>query len=246
MASVITPQDEYRTEPDTWQTQWWARTARRLGRHWVIDRHVTRFCQPLTIDRHASTEGVKGPALVIANHSSHFDTPVVLSALPERIRCRTAVAAAADRFYLRTKRGWWYSLYFNTFPIDRRAGGKATLAYPLSLLRHGWSVLIYPEGTRSVDGSMGSFHHGAARLALQASVPVIPVYTAGLRELMPKGQRSPTPAPAYVQVGAPLTLAASSSVPEATALLEAAMHRLATCVLTGRVDEVTHISTRVA
>ena len=107
-------------------------------------------------------------------------------------------------------------------------------------------MLIYPEGTRSVDGSMGSFHHGAARLALQASVPVIPVYTAGLRELMPKGQRSPTPAPAYVQVGAPLTLAASSSVPEATALLEAAMHRLATCVLTGRVDEVTHISTRVA
>jgi 1-acyl-sn-glycerol-3-phosphate acyltransferase len=227
MASLLTPRDEYRTEPDTWQTQWWARAARRIGRHWVIDRHVKRFCRPLTIDRDDTVRTIKGPALVIANHGSHFDTPVVLSALPERIRCRTAVAAAADRFYRNDKRGWWYSLYFNTFPIDRQGGGAATLQYPLQLLEHGWSVLIYPEGTRTIDGTMGGFHHGAALLALRAQVPVIPVHTEGLRELMPKGQRTPRPAPAYVKVGAPLSLDDVGSVPEATAALETAMRYLA-------------------
>ncbi len=134
---------------------------------------------------------MKGPVLIIANHASHFDTPVALSVLPERIRSKTAVAAAADRFYRHDKRGWWYSLYFNAFPIERLGGGRATLEYPLSLLRRGWSVLIYPEGTRSTTGELGGFHHGVALMAMQTNVPVIPIYSEGLRNIMPKGQRSP-------------------------------------------------------
>ena len=51
---------------------------------------------------------------------------------------------------------------------------------------------------------------------------------------------------AYVQAGAPLTLAEANSAPGATALMEAAMHRLATSVLTGEADDVAHINTRVA
>src|SRR5512140_995015 len=101
--SVGTP-GLYRTEPDLWQTRLWARVLRRVGRHWVISRHVRRYCQPLAVEGGACLAGMKGPALIIANHASHFDTPVALSVLPERLRGRTAVAAAADRFYRHDKR----------------------------------------------------------------------------------------------------------------------------------------------
>ncbi len=73
--------DLYSTQPHAWQTQLWARLVRRIGRHWVISRHVKRHCQPFTVEGRDAINGVKGPALIIANHSSHFDTPVALSAL---------------------------------------------------------------------------------------------------------------------------------------------------------------------
>ena len=227
MTASASPLGLYRTYPDTWQTHIWARIVRRIGRHWVISRHVARYCRPLTVEGRAAIAGVKGPALIIANHSSHFDTPVALSVLPERIRRKTAVAAAADRFYRHDKRGWWYSLYFNTFPIERLGGGSATLEYPLSLLRRGWSVLIYPEGTRSPTGQIGGFHHGVALMALRTNVPVIPIYCEGLRDIMPKGQRSPRPAAVRVRIGAPVSLDDAPTVPDATARLERAMRGLA-------------------
>ena len=219
-----TPQ--YHTRAHPWQTSAWARAARRLGRHWVIERHVRRYCCPLTVAR-APSRKLRGPAVVIVNHTSHFDTPLALSVLPEPLRSRTAVAAAADRFYREGKRGWWFSLFLNAFPIDRLGGGASTLDYPLSLLARGWSVLIYPEGTRSESGRIGEFHHGAAFLAMRARVPVIPICSEGLRDVMPKGQRSPRPASVCVRIGAPIWLDDVSSIAEGTSRLESVMRTLA-------------------
>jgi len=219
--------EPYRTEPHRWQTSPWARAVRRAGRYWVIDRHVRRYCRPLSIEGAEQLAGFKGGAIVIANHSSHFDTPVVLSALPGSIRAKTLVAAAADKFYaVRRKRTWWYSLFLNTFPVHR-GGGVKQLEYPLALLRRGWSVLIYPEGGRSKSGQVQKFKHGPAIMAMQAGVPVIPVYIEGLREVMPKGQREPRPAAVSARIGAPVSLAGVTSVPEATIMLEDAMRALA-------------------
>ena len=218
---------DYRTTPDAWQTRLWARVIRRLGRRWVISRHVRNYCRPLTITGVAGAEDTHGPAVIIVNHSSHFDTPVALSAIPERLRARTAVAAAADRFYRQGKRGWGDSLFFNAFPIERRGGGAGTLKYPLSLLRRGWSLLIYPEGTRSATGELGQFHHGVTFLAQQARVPVIPIFIEGLRDVMPKGERAPRPGPVFVRLGRPVWLDDAVSVADGTVRLERAMHALA-------------------
>lgn len=217
----------YRTEPHTWQTSPWARIVRRAGRYWTTGKHVKAYCKPFTIEGSENLGGFKGAAIVIANHSSHFDTPVTMSALPDRIRSKLLVAAAADKFYAsRKKRTWWYSLFHGTFPVHR-GGGTKQLEYPMSLFKRGWSILIYPEGGRSKSGQVQRFKHGVAIMAMQCNVPVIPIYIEGLRDVMPKGQREPRPASVRARIGKPVWLAGAASVPEGTTMLENAMRELA-------------------
>lgn len=219
--------EPYRTEPHRWQTSFWARAVRRMGRPFTTTRYVRQYCKPLTVEGRENLKTHKGGAIVIANHSSHFDSPVVYSALPGRIRNKLAMAAAADKFYAsRKKRVWWPSLFQCAFPVHR-GGGTKQLEYPMSLLKGGWSILIYPEGGRSKSGQIARFKAGPAIMAMQAKVPVIPVYMEGLRAIMPKGNRNATPGPAMARIGKPISLEGVSSVSEATAMLENAMRELA-------------------
>jgi 1-acyl-sn-glycerol-3-phosphate acyltransferase len=217
----------YRTEPHYWQTSLWARALRRGGRYWVLTRHVRKYCKPFEIEGRENLERFKGAAIVIANHSSHFDTPAVMSALPERIRGKLLIAAAADKFYgSRKKRTWWYSLFHGAFPVAR-GGGVKQLDYPKSLFSRGWSILIYPEGGRSKTGHVQRFKAGPAIMAMAANVPVIPVWIEGLRDVMPKGQREPRPAAVRARIGAPVWLTGVDNVADGTAMLENAMRELA-------------------
>jgi 1-acyl-sn-glycerol-3-phosphate acyltransferase len=128
---------------------------------------------------------IDGAALIVANHSSHLDTAVLLATLPASRRRRTAVAATADYFFTTVWRAAGSALVFNTFPMERRGGSESSL--PGTLLADGWSIIVYPEGTRSPDGTPGSFRMGAARLAASHSVPVIPVGLRGTYAAMPRG-----------------------------------------------------------
>ncbi len=130
-----------------------------------------------------------GPVIFAANHSSHLDTPLVLMSLPAQWRRRTAVAAAADYFFDTWWRAVGSSLLFNTLPIDRRGGALATT--PGEVLADGWSLLIFPEGTRSRDGWTGGFRMGAAHLAIEHGVPVVPVAHRGTFAAMPRGASWP-------------------------------------------------------
>ncbi|WP_432483061.1 lysophospholipid acyltransferase family protein [Kineococcus esterisolvens] len=135
-------------------------------------------------------DGIGGPAVIVANHSSHLDTPVLLDALGPRRRRRVAVAAAADYFF----DVWWRSapsgLVIGTFPLDRRGGPGANASS--KLLADGWSLVIFPEGGRSYTGQMRPFKKGAAYLALEAGVPVVPVALRGTYEAMPPRQNWPS------------------------------------------------------
>ena len=216
----------YRTEPYRWQTAAWARLVRRVGRYWTSTRYVKRYCKPLTIEGQEHLASLNGPAVVIANHSSHLDSPVTLHVLPERIKGKIAAAAAADKFFAsRKKRVWWSSLFMNAFPVHR-GGGTKQLEYPLSLLSRGWSILIYPEGGRTKTGQVQKFKAGPSIMAMQAGVPVIPIYIQGLRDVMPKGSREPRPAPVHVRIGKPVSLAAAASVSEGTTIIENALREL--------------------
>src|SRR5690606_36371898 len=116
---------------------------------------------------------VRPPVIFVANHSSHLDTAMILCSLPDEWRRRTAVAAASDYFFDTWWRATGSAIVFNTFPIERRGGSLSTT--PSDLLGAGWNVVIYPEGTRSPDGWVQRFKLGAAYLAIEQQVPVIPI-----------------------------------------------------------------------
>lgn len=149
-------------------------------------------------------ERVEGPVIFAANHASHLDTPLILLSLPDEWRRRTAVAAAADYFFDTWWRAVGSALLFNTFPIERRGGSLAST--PAEVLENGWSLVIYPEGTRSKDGWMGRFRLGAAWLAVENDVPVVPVVHRGTFAAMPRGQGWPGPGRRQVTIrfGEPL------------------------------------------
>lgn len=138
-------------------------------------------------------EGLEPPIVMVANHASHLDTPVILRTLPRRWRKRTVVAAAADYFYKSRIVGGAFSLVFNTVPLDRKGGGlKGAAAEHLHrLLEDRWSVLLFPEGTRSRDGGIGRLRAGAAVLAAEHDACILPVYVNGTHEAMPPGQSWP-------------------------------------------------------
>lgn len=135
--------------------------------------------------------GLEPPVLFVANHSSHVDTPTILRALPRAWRRRTAVAAAADYFYRAPWLAHAVSLAFNTVPVQRRGEGVVpdAAAHLVGLIDDGWALLLYAEGTRSRDGTVGRLRSGAAVLAAEHGLAIVPVYVSGTHAVMPPGRR---------------------------------------------------------
>jgi 1-acyl-sn-glycerol-3-phosphate acyltransferase len=149
------------------------------------------------------------PAVVfVANHSSHMDTPVILRALPSPWRRRTVVAAAADYFYRVPWLAHVVSLAFNTVPVARKGEGSEAASGLARRIDEGWNLLLFAEGTRSRDGTVGRLHSGAAVLAAEHRVAIVPIYVSGTHAVMPPGRgwmrRARGRQPIAVHVGPPI------------------------------------------
>jgi 1-acyl-sn-glycerol-3-phosphate acyltransferase len=133
------------------------------------------------------------PVIFVANHSSHLDTPTILRALPLRWRQRTAVAAAADYFYKKRAVASMVALIFNTVPLARHGGGvgNGSTEHVDHLIDQRWNLLMFPEGTRSRNGRLGKMRSGAAAIAQQHGIPIVPIFVKGTHEAMPPGQSWP-------------------------------------------------------
>jgi 1-acyl-sn-glycerol-3-phosphate acyltransferase len=173
----------------------WARTPAAMALREVLQKgalnSVLRYEVNPQVSGLDALGKVNGPALIVANHSSHLDTPLLLCTLPDAMRRKTAVAAAADYFFDTWWRATASAIVFNTFPIERRGGRLSST--PGDLLADGWNVVVFPEGTRSPDGWMERFRMGAAYLAVEHGVPVIPVGIKGSFAAMPRGRGWPIP-----------------------------------------------------
>ena len=188
--SVGQPEPEVREFPTSWartDAGVLARAAlQRFALSPLMSVETTRTIEGLDV-----LDGLRPPVIFIANHSSHLDAPLVLTSLPPRWAERTATGAAADYFF----DVWWRAaataLVFNAFPVERARGKGRATALARQLLDEKWNILVFPEGTRSPDGWVRDFRMGAARLACEADVPVVPIAIRGSYQSMPRGAAWP-------------------------------------------------------
>jgi 1-acyl-sn-glycerol-3-phosphate acyltransferase len=176
----------------SWARCGYARAAREGLLSFVLGPMTDFYLRRRTIGTEIF-EDLTPPVVFVANHSSHLDTPTILRAMPRQWRNRTAVAAAADYFYKSRWRARSVALVFNTVPLGRHGGGLGNGAsdHVDKLIEEGWSLLMFPEGTRSRDGEIGKVHSGAAVLAAQHRLSIVPIWVGGTREAMPPGQNWP-------------------------------------------------------
>jgi 1-acyl-sn-glycerol-3-phosphate acyltransferase len=147
---------------------------------------------------------IDGPAIFVANHHSHVDTPLLLTSIPEPWRHRMVVAAAADYFFPTKLKGSAAALALGAIPIERSKVGRRSADLAADLLDDRWSLLIYPEGGRSKDGWGQPFRGGAAYLAIRCGVPVVPIYLSGTGRILRKGRAMPSPSATTVIIGSPV------------------------------------------
>jgi len=128
---------------------------------------------------------------------------VLVAALPSA--ARPVFGAAADYWFDVPVRRFIATSLIGILPVRRSGDGNydALLAAAGPALRAGRTVVIYPEGTRSTDGTISEFRSGAVRLAREFGVPIVPVAIMGTADVLPKDGSFST-APMGVRLGAPV------------------------------------------
>ena len=204
-----------------WNQSWPARAIRRASLPtWILP--IGRLFAWLTVEGREHLRDLQGPVIFAANHQSMMDGPVIMAALPARWRYRLAPAMAKEMFaahFFPKEHGrlaWLtnslsYSLaalFFNAFPLPQReAGARQTLRYIGELLSAGTSVLIFPEGRRTEDGSIDTFRPGIGMIASRLGATIVPVRLVGLDRVLHIGWHMARPGRVRVVFGAPMRLA---------------------------------------
>jgi 1-acyl-sn-glycerol-3-phosphate acyltransferase len=154
-------------------------------------------------------EGWTGkPCVFFANHGSNLDALVIWAALPREIRDHTSPVAARDYWTKNAIRRWISGRIFRAVLLNRK-GRPDDRSHPLQCvfdtLEGGRSIIIFPEGTRSPDGSLNDFKPGI--FCIRERFPacaMIPVSLQNLNRILPKGQAVPLPLIGRITVHPPL------------------------------------------
>lgn len=152
-----------------------------LARLW--SRLVTSFAGVKIVVENRATLVPEQPYVFMANHASSLDIWAVFVAIPRRLRLIAKKQLARIPLF-----GW--AMWAGRFIFIDRGNGVAarrSIAEAGTRIHDGDSVLIFPEGTRTRDGSLLPFKKGGFHLAIKAGVPIVPVALCGTRALMPRG-----------------------------------------------------------
>jgi long-chain acyl-CoA synthetase len=201
---------------------------------------LTRVFAWIKVEGLQHLRNVESPVIFASNHQSHMDVPVILAALPGRLRRRVATAMAKEFFkahffpegfsrgkrIARTLEYYLSAAFFNTFPLPQReAGARQTLRYTGELVSNGFSVLIFPEGKRTDHGEIAPFRPGVGMMAARLNVPVVPVRVEGIDRVLHQTWKMAKPGPVRVIFGPPMQLTGDDYV-DLTAQVEAAVRKL--------------------
>jgi 1-acyl-sn-glycerol-3-phosphate acyltransferase len=149
-----------------------------------------------------------GPFILAANHCSHLDAISLVAALQPRHRERAFPIAAGDVFFQTTASSVFSAIALNALPMWRKNCGSHALADLRRKLEQEKCIyVIFPEGSRSRDGHMGTFKHGLGMLVAATPVPVLPCLISGTFEALPPRRKIPRPARIKIAIGALLDFA---------------------------------------
>jgi 1-acyl-sn-glycerol-3-phosphate acyltransferase len=173
--------------------------------HIVVVRPTLRFFGGVRYRRRSRLP--EGPCLLVANHNSHLDAPVLLSLFPLRRLPRVHPVAAADYFGETWVKRTIAMVLMNALPIQRNPGaGQDPLAHVIRVLGEGCSIILFPEGTRGEAGVVAPFRSGVGRIVRAVpGLPVVPVFLQGPERIWPRGELVPVPQGVDVHVGKPRT-----------------------------------------
>lgn len=134
-----------------------------------------------------------GPFLIASNHTSHLDPPLVGCQVTRQMRF-----FARKTLWNNKALGWWMD-QVETIPVDREGGDVGAIKRVLLALQENRAVVLFPEGTRSPDGSLQMPKAGVGLMACKTGVPVVPCRIYGSYEAFGKGTKLP-------RLGTPITL----------------------------------------
>jgi len=148
-----------------------------------------------------------------SNHTSHLDFVVIWSALPPVLRAQTRPVAGADYWRRGALRRYLATRVFDAILIDRAgsASSPREATRSVEMIAEGMgdrgSIIVFPEGTRSLDGEVRPFKSGLYHLCrMKPGLELVPVYLANMNRILPKGEVLPVPLLGRVIFGAPMRL----------------------------------------
>jgi 1-acyl-sn-glycerol-3-phosphate acyltransferase len=174
------------------------RVFHAIARGWA--RTVLGLCSVRVTVRGLDKVDFSRNYVYVSNHASMFDIPVILAGIPDQIRIMYKKELDIIPFF-----GWGLR-YGSYIGIDRGRGSNAvrSLEEAVEKIRRGASVLMYAEGTRTLDGKLQPFKRGAFNLALKAGIPVVPLTVNGSFSILPKHSVSVRPGTVELVLDAPI------------------------------------------
>ncbi|MCM8787092.1 MAG: AMP-binding protein [Candidatus Omnitrophica bacterium] len=142
--------------------------------------------------------------IIASNHTSLLDFPIIFCSLPYKKTKDVIALAAKDYFYTKPLRRIFVELAFNSFPFERMGNFLRGLKICAKLLEKEKSIILFPEGTRSIKGVLQGFKPGVGSLAFDLNIPIVPVYIEGAYKALPKGRIFPRPYKIKVYFGKPI------------------------------------------
>ncbi len=213
-----------------WVQRWPVTWIRIFAQYLSLHPAVRVLAWPRIIGRER-LRSVQGPVLVVCNHIDDVDIGFIIAALPARLGNRLAIATRGEaleilrtpprqrafplRIFDQVKWGLGVSL-LNLFPLPRESGFRAAFHYAGESVDRGYSVLVFPEGRHTEDGSLLPFRSGVGLLVNNLRLPVVPMRIDGLFERKQAGKKYALPGQITVRVGEAVAFAPDMD-PEAIA-----------------------------
>ena len=204
---------------------WWNYDPPPTAYDLVGNNYFIKFLRPLTYfavhlyfkERHSiKVEGWRReysqkPFIIASNHSSHMDTPLIFSCFPFSKTNNVRTIAALDYFFSNYAFRNFSHLLCNLIPINRSSADMISISMCEKTIKANGTLIIYPEGTRTRDGTVGDFKPGIGLIVQKTRIPVIPVCIKGSFACFNYRHIIPKPGKVSIKFGTPMKFGLSDA-----------------------------------